>query len=86
MNNAQIARADGEINIIKPEEIIVTATKRAQSLQEVPIAISVVDAAVIEQSQITDLIDLQTVVPSLRVTQLQLSSQTNFLIFLVVFL
>ena len=80
MNNAQIARADGEINIIKPEEIIVTATKRAQSLQEVPIAISVVDAAVIEQSQITDLIDLQTVVPSLRVTQLQLSSQTNFLI------
>lgn len=80
MLNAQGATADGETSLVKPEEIIVTATKRAQSLQEVPIAITVVDAAVIEQSQINDLLDLQTVVPTLRVTQLQNSAQTNFLI------
>ncbi|MEX6632266.1 TonB-dependent receptor [Hyphococcus lacteus] len=62
------------------DQIVVTATKRAQTLQEVPIAVSVVDAETIEKSQINDLIDLQTVVPSLRITQLQNSSQTNFTI------
>ena len=62
------------------DQIIVTATKRAQTLQEVPVAVSVVDSEVIEESQILDLIDLQSVVPSLRVTQQQNSSQTNFVI------
>ncbi len=62
------------------DEIIVSATKREQTLQEVPIAVSVVDADVIEKAQIIDLIDLQSTVPSLRVTQLQNSSQTNFVI------
>lgn len=62
------------------DEIIVSATKREQTLQEVPIAVSVVDADTIEKAQIIDLIDLQSTVPSLRVTQLQNSSQTNFVI------
>ena len=62
------------------DQIVVTATKRAQTLQEVPIAVSVVDAETIEKAQINDLIDLQTVVPSLRITQLQNASQTNFTI------
>lgn len=62
------------------DEIIVTATKRAQTLQEVPVAVSVVDAEVIEDAQIIDIIDLQSTVSSLRVTQQQNSSQTNFVI------
>ena len=62
------------------DEIIVTATKRAQTLQEVPVAVSVVDAEVIQDSQINDIIDLQTSVSSLRVTQQQNASQTNFII------
>jgi len=62
------------------DQIIVTATKRAQTLQEVPVAVSVVDAQVIEDAQIIDIIDLQASVPSLRVGQLQNSSQTNFII------
>ncbi|MEM9496163.1 MAG: TonB-dependent receptor [Pseudomonadota bacterium] len=62
------------------DEIIVTATKRPQTLQEVPVAVSVVDESVIEKAQINDLLDLQISVPSLRVTQLQNSSNTNFLI------
>jgi len=62
------------------DEIIVTATKRPQTLQEVPIAVSVVSGDLIEDAQIIDLIDLQASVPSLRVTQLQNSSQTNFVI------
>lgn len=61
-------------------DIIVTATKRAQTLQDTPIAVSVTSAKTIEQAQIRDLIDLQTVVPSLRVSQNQNSGQTNFFI------
>ena len=62
------------------EEVVVTAAKRQQTLQEVPIAVSVVSAEAIEQSQVLDIKDLQTLVPSLRVTQLQGSAQTNFII------
>jgi iron complex outermembrane receptor protein len=62
------------------DEIIVTANKREQTLQEVPISVSVTSGETIQQSSIVDLIDLQTAVPSLRVNQLQSSAQTNFVI------
>ena len=61
-------------------DIIVTATKREQTLLDTPVAVSVVSAASIEQAQIRDLKDLQTLVPSLRVSQLQSSANTNFII------
>ncbi len=48
-------------------DIIVTATKRSQTLQDTPIAVSVTSAADIQNAQIRDLIDLQSAVPSLRV-------------------
>jgi len=60
------------------EEVVVTATKRASTLQEVPIAVTVTSADTIEKAQIQDLLDLQTVVPSLRVSQLQLSRNSSF--------
>ncbi|MBO6504489.1 MAG: TonB-dependent receptor [Kordiimonadaceae bacterium] len=62
------------------EEIIVTASKRQQTLQETPIAVSVTGADTIEKARVLDISDLQTVVPSLRVTTLQTSSNTNFVI------
>ncbi len=62
------------------EEIIVTATKRQQTLQEVPVAVSVTSAETIDQARILDILDLQSVVPSLRVGQLQNSASTNFII------
>ncbi|NNE58164.1 MAG: TonB-dependent receptor, partial [Hellea sp.] len=62
------------------DEIFVTATKRQQTLQEVPVAVTVTSAETIERAKIQDIVDLQTVVPSLRVTQLQNSAQTNFII------
>lgn len=71
----QTALAQGTI-----EEVIVTATKREQTLQDIPVAVTVADGQTLEQTQILDIIDLQTIVPSLRVTQLQTSTQTNFLI------
>ena len=62
------------------DEIVVTANKREQTLQEVPISVSVTSGETIQQSSIVDLIDLQTAVPALRVNQLQSSAQTNFVI------
>lgn len=62
------------------EEIVVTATKRASTLQDIPISVSVTTADTIEKAQIKDLFDLQTVVPSLRVSQLQTSRNANFII------
>lgn len=60
------------------DEIIVTATKRQQTLQETPVTVSVTSADVLEKAQILDIADLQSVVPSLRVGQLQTSTNTNF--------
>jgi iron complex outermembrane receptor protein len=61
-------------------EIVVTATKREQTLQDVPIAVSVTTAQTIERANIRDLKDLATVVPSLRVSEHQTSTQTDFII------
>ncbi len=62
------------------EEIVVTSTKMSSTLQEVPVAVSVVGAEDIKESQVLDIKDLQFMVPSLRVGQLQSSGNTNFFI------
>ena len=62
------------------EEIVVTAAKRQQTLQEIPIAVTVVTADVLQKAQIVDIKDLQSFVPSLRVSQLQQSGNTSFFI------
>ncbi len=69
------AQSEGEF-----EEIIVMATKRPQTLQEVPVAVTVVGSEDLERAQINDILDLQSVVPSLRITQLQTAGNTNFVI------
>lgn len=61
-------------------EIIVTATKREQTLQDVPVAVTVTTAATIERAFIRDIKDLATVVPSLRVGERQNANNTNFFI------
>ncbi len=62
------------------EEIIVTATKREQTLQEIPIAVTIVTAEALDKAHVRDIKDLQSLVPSLRVTQLQQTGNTNFVI------
>ena len=62
------------------DEIIVTASKREQTLQEVPVAVSVVQEDTLERAQSVDVIDLQSVVPALRVSQLERSSNATFII------
>ncbi|OYX03657.1 MAG: TonB-dependent receptor [Caulobacter vibrioides] len=61
-------------------EIVVTATKREQTLQDVPISVAVTGQETIERAQVRDLIDLQSVVPSLKVSQFNATGQTNFVI------
>ncbi|WKD48269.1 TonB-dependent receptor [Microbulbifer spongiae] len=56
------------------EEIIVTAQKRQQSLQEVPVAVSAFDEDALQQNGVTDVTDLQKLAPN---TTLQTSRGTN---------
>ncbi len=62
------------------EEVVVTAQKREQNLQDVPVAVSAFNQQVLEQTGVKDLFDLQTNAPSLIVTQSQTSTTTNFAI------
>lgn len=60
------------------EEVIVTAQKREQSLQDVPVAVSAFNAEMLQQSGVKDMFDLQANAPSLIVGQSQTSTTTTF--------
>jgi iron complex outermembrane receptor protein len=51
------------------EEIVVTARKREENVQEVPVAVSVVTADELEETAAADISELQTQVPNLAVYQ-----------------
>ena len=51
------------------EEIVVTAQKRTESLQDVPISITTIDGAKIEAAGIANLEDLTNFVPNLQLTE-----------------
>ncbi len=53
------------------EEIVVTAQKRAQSIEDVPIAISAYSAATLQSAGIEDIRDLTILAPSLILTSTQ---------------
>jgi len=57
--------------------ITISATKRNTTLQETPVAVTVTTSDVIEKAQILDIKDLQTVVPTFRVSQLQNAGNTT---------
>ncbi len=60
------------------DKVVVSATKREQTLQETPIAVSVVSADTLEKAEIRDILDLQSVVPSLSVGQGTSTIATSF--------
>jgi outer membrane receptor protein involved in Fe transport len=70
--------ADSTADADELDEIIVTATRREATLQETPVAVTVTTAEQIEDAQIRDLLDIQTLVPSLRVSQGGLAANTTF--------
>ena len=59
------------------DEIIVTATKSEKTLQEVPVAVSVVSAESIEAGNVIDLMDLKQLVPSFDTRQNQTSINSS---------
>jgi len=62
------------------EEVIVTAQKREQSLQEVPIAVTALKGEFLDKAGITDIFQMETVTPSLEIRQSQSVSSTAFFI------
>lgn len=50
------------------EEGIVTATKRAQNLQDVPVSVNTISALTIQEAGITDITDVAALVPALTVS------------------
>jgi iron complex outermembrane receptor protein len=49
------------------EEIVVTATKRATSIQDTPLAISAFDASTLEENHVSNIFDLRGMAPSLQI-------------------
>ena len=75
-----IGTIEGPIIVVIIEEIVVVSQKREQTLQSLPVAVSVVSKQQLDEAQILDVKDLQFLVPSLRVSQLQTSANATFLI------
>ncbi|TQV85254.1 TonB-dependent receptor [Exilibacterium tricleocarpae] len=60
------------------EEVVVTAQKREQNLQDVPVSVSAFTGAALTEAVIKDVFDLQTNVPGLTVGTSQSSTNTTF--------
>lgn len=63
---AQTAPGQAEAGL---QSVVVTAQKRPQSMQDVPVAVNTVDARAIENQQIVDFSDLTRVAPSMTLNQ-----------------
>ena len=61
------------------EEIVVTATKREQNIQDVPIAVTALSEVTIERAGVKDLRDLPTLSPSFNMNSSQTESQGSTL-------
>ncbi|MEH6568834.1 MAG: TonB-dependent receptor [Halioglobus sp.] len=64
-----VAQNEGGAPKLVLEEVVVTAQRRAQSLQDVPVAVSAMDGDFLRESGTTDLLNLQILVPSLTMEQ-----------------
>ena len=60
------------------EEIIVTAQKREQNIQDIPVAVTALSGDELVEHGITDMFDLQQNAPALRVGQSQSATTANF--------
>ena len=74
---ASIAPFSGAQNL-EIEEVVVTATKRTESVQEIPVAISVVDADTIEAMGIDEFTDITKISPSLTINRGDWATNSSF--------
>ena len=64
-----VAEATTSSNTSQLQEIVVTAQRRAENLQEVPISVTALNAQQLEDQQISDVVDLGRLVPGMQVKQ-----------------
>ena len=64
-----VATASSGAYAAELEEIIVTAQKRAESLQEVPVSLTAISGAKIEEAGLHSFAELSTYVPNLSITE-----------------
>ena len=64
---AGVGQAGAELENGRVEDIVVTAQRRSENLQKVPIAITAVTSAALTRSSIHDVTDLAVVVPGLNI-------------------
>lgn len=67
-SNARDAKDDDDSSSLSVEEIVITAQRRTQNLQDVPISVSALSATQLEQAGVQQPSDLRTIVPSLELT------------------
>lgn len=73
-----VASAQDDANLF--DEIVVLATKRASDIMDVPVAVSALTGAQLEEAGIFDMFELQQNVPGLIVAQSQSATTANFAI------
>jgi iron complex outermembrane receptor protein len=76
-NSQQTAQAQTAQADVALEEIIVTAERREQSLQEVPISATVLSGAELERRGVVNLNDIQQVAPSIAINTFNRSTFVN---------
>ncbi len=65
---AAAQQADSSSEARRLGEVVVTAQRKSESLQDVPVAVTVLSEAALEKTNISSITDLGTVVPSLTIT------------------
>lgn len=61
----------------RSDEIVITAQKRAENVQDVPISVIALDAKTLERANITTVTDLQRIAPSLTIARAQNTTNQN---------
>jgi iron complex outermembrane receptor protein len=57
-------------------EIVVTARRRAENLQDVPVAVTAISADMLQQQAVTSLSDLGSFVPNMKISSDRATSST----------
>ena len=73
-----LAVTGSPISAFELEEIVVTAQKREQNLQDVPVSVSAFTGDQLKEAAIKDVFDLQANTPGLRANQSQSNGTSNF--------
>lgn len=65
INENYLQEIDDELNWLKEETIVITARKRPEKLQDVPVSVTALNSNMIEKYQVDDLGDVQRLTPNL---------------------